>query len=62
MFIKYGVYRDGKMITIIGDEQLSSKPASGGRSLGDGAEEASKYSGAKPCLLINPDRWNYENG
>lgn len=58
MFGEYGLYCDGKMIAIIGNEQLFIKPTKGGRSLADGAEEVSPYPGAKPCLLIEPDRWD----
>lgn len=57
MFGEYGLYCDGKIIAIIGDERLFIKPTSGGRSLADGAEEVAPYPGAKPCLLIEPDRW-----
>ena len=58
MFGEYGLYCDGKMIAIIADEQLFIKPTNGGRSLAEGAEEVSPYPGAKPCLLIGPDRWD----
>ena len=57
MFGEYGVYCDGKMIGIIGDEQLFIKPTVGGRALASDAEEASPYPGAKPHLLIDADRW-----
>lgn len=58
MFGEYGLCCDGKMIAIIGNEQLFVKPTNGGRALADGAEEAPPYQGAKPCLLIEPDRWD----
>ena len=58
MFGEYGLYCDGKMIAIIGDEQLFIKLTEGGRSLANGAEEVSPYPGAKSCLLIEPDRWD----
>lgn len=58
MFGEYGLYCDGKMIAIIGDGQLFIKPTNGSRSLANGAEEVSPYPGAKPCLLIEPDRWD----
>ena len=57
MFGEYGVYCDGKMIAIIGDEQLFIKPTVGGRALARDAKEASPYPGAKPHLLIDADRW-----
>src|SRR5271156_4921906 len=58
MFREYGLYCDGKMIAIIGDEQLFIKPTDGGRALARGAVEASPYPGAKPHLLIDADRWD----
>ena len=57
MFGEYGVYCDGKMIGIIGDEQLFIKPTVGGRALASDAKEASPYPGAKRHLLIDADRW-----
>lgn len=57
MFGEYGLYCDGKMIAIIGDDQLFMKPTVGGRAMAPGAPEASPYPGAKPCLLIEADRW-----
>ena len=57
MFGEYGLYCDGKMIAIIADDQLFLKITPSGRALADGAEQASPYPGAKPCLLIDPDRW-----
>ena len=60
MFGEYGVYCDGKMIAIIGDEQLFIKPTVGGRALARDAEEASPYPGAKPHLLIDADRWEHQ--
>lgn len=58
MFGAFGLYCDAKMIAIIGDEQLFIKPTKAGRHLADGAEEVSPYPGSKPCLLIEPDRWD----
>jgi len=57
MFGEYGLYCDGKMIAIIGNEQLFIKPTAGGRALAQGAEETPPYPGAKPYLLIDADRW-----
>ena len=47
MFGEYGLYCDGKMIAIIGNDQLFITLTSGGRSLADGAEEVS------PTLVPN---------
>ena len=58
MFGEYGVYCDGKMIAIIADEQFFLKPTAGGRALAPDTDEAPPYPGAKPYLLIDPDRWD----
>ncbi len=62
MFGEYGVYCDGRMVALICDDRLFLKPTPGGRAFAgsDGAaiEEASPYPGAKPCLVIDADRWD----
>lgn len=58
MFVEYGLYCDGKMVAIIGNDQLFVKPTAGGRALAPDAEEASPYPGAKVCLLIDADSWD----
>jgi len=58
MFGEYGVYCDGKMIAIIGDGQLFIKPTTAGRAWASDAQEVPPYPGAKPYLLIHPDRWD----
>lgn len=58
MFGEYGLYCDGKMIGIIGDDQLFIKPTAGGRALASTAEEQSPYPGAKPYLLIDAESWD----
>jgi TfoX/Sxy family transcriptional regulator of competence genes len=58
MFGEYGVYCDGKMVAIIGDEQLFVRPTSGGRAFATDAEEVPPYPGAKPHLLIDAERWD----
>jgi TfoX/Sxy family transcriptional regulator of competence genes len=58
MFGEYGVYCDGKMVAIVADDRLFIKPTPAGRALADGAQEAAPYPGAKPCLLIDADRWD----
>ena len=57
MFGEYGLYCDGKMIAIIGNEKLFMKPTTGGRALAQNALEMSPYPGAKASLLIDADRW-----
>lgn len=58
MFGAIGLYCNGKMIGIIDDDQLFVKMTPGGRALAGNAEEAPPYPGAKPCLLIDADRWD----
>ena len=58
MFGEYGVYCDGRMVALVCDNRLYVKPTAGGRAFSDGAEDAPPYPGAKPCLLIEPDRWD----
>lgn len=57
MFGAYGLYCDGKMIGIIGDDQLFIKPTAGGRALARDAAEVAPYPGAKPYLLVDADGW-----
>ena len=57
MFGEYGLYRDGRMVAMVCDDNLFIKPTSAGRALAVGADEAPPYPGAKPCLLIAADRW-----
>jgi len=57
MFGEYGVFLDSKMVAIIGDEQLFVKMTAPGKEFAGGVEEAAPYPGAKPCLLIDGERW-----
>jgi TfoX/Sxy family transcriptional regulator of competence genes len=58
MFGEFGMYCDGKMVAIIGDEQLFVRNTSAGRAFAPEAEEVSPYPGAKPHLLIDAERWD----
>jgi TfoX/Sxy family transcriptional regulator of competence genes len=58
MFGEYGVFLDGKMIAIIGDDQLYVKPTEEGRRHFPEATEAMPYPGAKPCLLVPEEAWD----
>jgi TfoX/Sxy family transcriptional regulator of competence genes len=58
MFGEYGLFCDSKMVGIIAGDQLFIKLTPGGRALTAGAEEAAPYPGAKPCLVIEPERWD----
>ncbi len=57
MFGEYGIYCDGKMVAMVCDDRLYVKPTPSGRAYSEGASEASPYPGAKPCLLIDTERW-----
>jgi len=58
MFGDWGIYCDGRMVALTSDGQLFVKPTAGGRMFAPGAEEGLPYTGAKPCLLIDPERWD----
>lgn len=58
MFGEYGLYCGGKMFGMICDSQLFIKPTVSGRTLGPNLGEAPPYPGAKPCLLVDADRWD----
>ncbi|WP_375381101.1 TfoX/Sxy family protein [uncultured Sphingomonas sp.] len=58
MFGDHGLYCDGKMVAMICDGGLFVKPTAGGRAIAGNIEEASPYPGAKPCPLIDANRWD----
>lgn len=58
MFGEYGVYCDGRMVAMICDDQLFVKPTPGGCAFAAAIGEAPPYPGAKPCLLVDADRWD----
>ena len=58
MFGEYGLYCDGKMIGIIGDDQLYIKPTRSGRAFAPELAEAAPYPQAKPYQLVEADRWD----
>lgn len=58
MFGEFTIYCDEKVVALVADDQFFVKPTAAGREfVGDG-EEGCPYPGAKPCLLIPPDRWD----
>jgi TfoX/Sxy family transcriptional regulator of competence genes len=57
MFGDYGIFLHGRMIAIVGDDQLFFKPTEKGRTLCSGLNEVSPYPGAKPCFLIPSEKW-----
>ncbi|MBY0402633.1 MAG: TfoX/Sxy family protein [Cyanobacteria bacterium] len=57
MFGEYGLFREGKMVALVCDDQLFIKPTAVGRTLLGKVQEAPPYPGAKPCFLIPRERW-----
>ena len=58
MFGEYGLFLDGKMVAIVGDDRLFLKPTPGGRAAAGALAEEAPYPGAKPCLVIPEERWD----
>ncbi|HLO67961.1 MAG TPA: TfoX/Sxy family protein [Holophaga sp.] len=58
MFGEYGLFLDGRMFAMIADERLLFKPTEAGRRIFPGATYEEPYPGAKPCMLIPPERWD----
>lgn len=58
MFGEYGIWCDGKIVALVCDDRLFVKPTAAGRALAGDAAEAPPYPGAKPSLLIDPERWD----
>ena len=58
MFGEYGVYCGDRMVAMVCDDQLFVKPTPAGRAFAPDASDAPPYPGAKPCLLIDPQRWD----
>ncbi|MCB0277990.1 MAG: TfoX/Sxy family protein [Calditrichaeota bacterium] len=52
MFGDYGVWRDGKIVALICDNQLFIKPTDAGRAFIGDVTEAPPYPGAKNSFLI----------
>jgi TfoX/Sxy family transcriptional regulator of competence genes len=57
MFGEYGLFRGGKMVALVCDDQLYVKPTAAGRALVGSCAEGPPYPGAKPHLLIAAERW-----
>ena len=58
MFGEYALYCDGKMVAIVGGDELYVKPTKGGRAHVGDVPEKSPYPGAKPCFLIAGEKWD----
>lgn len=57
MFGEYAVYCDNKVVALVCDDRLFVKPTAQGREFAGPLDEVPPYNGAKPCLLVPPDRW-----
>lgn len=58
MFGEFGIYCRGRMVALVCDDRLFVKPTEAGRAHAPDAAEASPYPGSKPCLVIDPERWD----
>ncbi|NTW97440.1 MAG: TfoX/Sxy family protein [Oscillochloris sp.] len=52
MFGEYAIYRDGKVVALVCDNQLFVKRTDAGRTFIGAVVEAPPYPGAKPSFLI----------
>ena len=57
MFGEYGLYLLDRMFALICDDNLFVTPTPEGAKLYPSAEMVPPYPGAKPCMLVPPDRW-----
>jgi len=55
MFGEYAVYRNGKVVALVCDNQLFVKPTGAGRAFIGDVVEAPPYPGAKPSFLIGEE-------
>ena len=58
MFGEYGIYCDGKIVALVCDDKLFVKPTAAGKAFAGKVDEVPAYSGAKPSLLVAPDKWD----
>jgi TfoX/Sxy family transcriptional regulator of competence genes len=58
MFGEYGLYCDGKLVALVCDDRLLVKPTDGGRTFAADSSEEPPYPGAKPSILVDPERWD----
>ncbi len=59
MFGEYAIYCDGILAALICDDQLYVKQTPAGRAMvGGGVVEGAPYPGAKPCFVIDAERWD----
>lgn len=57
MFGEYGLYLFGRMFALVCDDTLFFKPTDGVARHFPDATLAPPYPGAKPCVVIPPERW-----
>ena len=57
MFGEYGIWCDGKIVALVGDDTLFLKPTAAGRKMTEGFDEEPAYPGAKASIVIPSDRW-----
>ena len=58
MFGEYGIYCGDKMVALFCDDKLYVKPTDQGKVFAGNLAEVAPYHGAKPCLLIDGERWD----
>jgi TfoX/Sxy family transcriptional regulator of competence genes len=58
MFGEYAIYCDGKIPALVCDDQLFVKPTAAGEAFIGPHEKAPPYPGAKPCVVIDEDKWD----
>ena len=60
MFGEYGVFRDGKMVAVIADDQLFLKDSTVAQAFRERCTMAPPYPGARNYLLVPSSDWNSE--
>ena len=58
MFGEYALYCGERLVALVCNDQLFLKPTSAGRAFLGQVTEAPPYKGAKPCFLIDGERWD----
>jgi TfoX/Sxy family transcriptional regulator of competence genes len=58
MFGDYGLFCDGRIVALVCDDRLFIKPTKGGRNFAPDLAEGIPYPGAKPCPLVDEERWD----
>ena len=61
MFGEYGLYLQEKMFALVCDDRLFFKVTEAGQQLIEKVKLAPPYPGAKPCLLIAEEQWDYSD-